>query len=457
MNRTRFLKLVVLLCAAVFVLQGCGGDDNGIDQSVHDMLQADLAAALADKETAEGARDAATAAQAMAETERDEAMYERDAAVMTRDEANIALGAAQEVRDAATMARTTAEGERDTAMMEQTRIQGLLDAASMRVTELMGQIGSADDAESLQGMLNAAQMDVIRLEGELSTANMALTAANTELETTKMDLQTANDSLTMAQMEVTRLEGELSTANTALEAANDRIDQLVAAVDTATAETNRKKRVLTGDAAQAAIDTNRVNVTTTAIEARLRTTEAEENNLRNDVEDGNPIQLPFDAARMMPTEVVNDHDVRAARGADNMVRVQVRPKEITEEDFVGDPVMGGDDPWTMAVLTRNQKNADDQKTGGDESVAVYTDIEMPSKESIARSVPIPADGAGRRTVVLDISNRSTLAVVDVTLTSETGDLETATGTYGSIQGTFTCTNGPCVSKSAKMRTNSLVQ
>ena len=48
--------------------------------------------------------------------------------------------------------------------------------------------------------------------------------------------------------------------------------------------------------------------------------------------------------------------------------------------------------------------------------------------------------------MLDISDRGTLAVVDVTLTGadDPDDMETATGTYGGIQGTFTCTTGDCV-------------
>ena len=425
MKRTRFARMAVLLCAAaVLVLQGCGGgDDSGVSQDMHDMLQTELDAALADKEAAEDAKTAAEEGQTAAEAERDEANSDRDAAVMSRDEANIALGAAQQASDAAMQAQMDAEGARDTAMMAQTMLQGQLDAANTSVADFMAQIGSAADAESLQGMLAAAETAVTRLEGELKTATDDLGTANTALKMATDDLATANAALKMATDDLATAQADLKKANDDLTAAMVEIGRLTDVNATALDEENRKKRVAKGMAAQAAIDMNRVGVLADMNATRTRADA--EDALRTDRNssdvDAVDVQLPFDTPG---TAEATRQDVMATRGADNLVRVQVRTRDGTEEDFEGEAVTPGD-TWSMGILMR-------EEDGGMETVAVYTDIEAPTLKSIANPVIIMAED--REEIMLDISDRDTLAVISVALE----DGEMVTGTYDGVQGTFTC-------------------
>ena len=84
MNQSRYGLMAVLLCAALLVLQGCGGgDDNGsnISQDMYDALQADYDAAVGARDTAMTAQMAAMDAQMTAVMERDAAMAGQMAAM----------------------------------------------------------------------------------------------------------------------------------------------------------------------------------------------------------------------------------------------------------------------------------------------------------------------------------------------------------------------------------------
>ena len=74
MTRTTFLRMgLALLMAGALALAGCGGDDNGVDQSVHDMALAGQAAAQEEAAEERAAREAAEAAAAAAEAALEEA------------------------------------------------------------------------------------------------------------------------------------------------------------------------------------------------------------------------------------------------------------------------------------------------------------------------------------------------------------------------------------------------
>ena len=63
MTRTRLSVLVALFCAAMLVLQGCGGgDDNSVEEDLRaqvDMLESDLTTAQEAQQTAAAAQMAA--------------------------------------------------------------------------------------------------------------------------------------------------------------------------------------------------------------------------------------------------------------------------------------------------------------------------------------------------------------------------------------------------------------
>ena len=134
----RMSGIIAVVAMLAMVLQGCGGDDNGVDQDLRDTI----AGLEAQVESLETERDDAVIAKTQAEADKTQAEADLTAATSARDQALIDLGEAQ------------SEAE-----------------------SLKAQIGSSDDPESLAGKLAAAEAEatslkgaVTRLEGELKTA-----------------------------------------------------------------------------------------------------------------------------------------------------------------------------------------------------------------------------------------------------------------------------------------------
>ena len=235
MTQTRWTPLAALLMAAL-LLAGCGGGGGGeptVTQTVHDELQAELDAALANLEKERKAKAGEEAARETAEGEVTRLTGELATATgnVTRLEGE--LGTATTNVGQLTAQLVTATGN-------VTRLEGELEAANGRVTDLTNRIGSADDAASdagsasLNAQLKAAKAEVTRLEDVIGTVTDAadaagslhaqLVAANAEVTRLTNLIGTAPDNdgmggsglrkdLADAQAEVTRLTDEIGTAS----------------------------------------------------------------------------------------------------------------------------------------------------------------------------------------------------------------------------------------------------
>ena len=151
MTRTRITTLAALLLAALF-LTGCGGSGGGeptVTQTLHDELQAELDAALADLEKERKAKADEEAARETAEGE------------VTRLRGEL---------ETATDNVTRLDGELATATTGVGRLTAQLTTANNNVESLTDRIGTADDADSLQGMLAAEKARVTTLMNQIGTA-----------------------------------------------------------------------------------------------------------------------------------------------------------------------------------------------------------------------------------------------------------------------------------------------
>ena len=186
MNRNTFARLAVLLLAAVsLALSGCGGDD-GVDQSVHDMVTAE--------------RDANATALAAAQA----------AADMAATQAAQALAAAQQAQADALTAQTAAEAARDEARMGEANAVTRADAADKAAADAAAAAKTASDAAA------AAAAD-------LKTAQDALAAAMTGQMEAEEDLDMAQEMV--SELESTAMNAEnvarASTLHTALDVINE--------------------------------------------------------------------------------------------------------------------------------------------------------------------------------------------------------------------------------------------
>ena len=160
-HATRFTKLTLLLIAAgALALAGCGGDD-GVSQSMHDQVQAELDQAQQDLMDAEAERDQAQEDLMDAEAERDQAQEDLMDAQADDDADADAIDQAETERD-------EAEAERDEAQ------QDLMDAQSAAAQALM------DEQDKASAAMEAAKMasDAAKTasdEAAMATMNLATT------------------------------------------------------------------------------------------------------------------------------------------------------------------------------------------------------------------------------------------------------------------------------------------
>ena len=205
-------------------------------------LAAEMAAKAA-QATAEAERDTAQAAQAAAEADKAEALAAKAEAEAAELTAKAVQTAAEAARDKALADKTAVEADRDTkrdaardaeielievkaardaALAQVTRLTGELETVKANVTRLTNQIGTADDADSLQGMLAAEKAKVATLTAQIGSAQDQ--ASDAEGASLHAQLNAAN-------AEVTRLEGELGTATDMADAAGSLHAQLAAEKD----------------------------------------------------------------------------------------------------------------------------------------------------------------------------------------------------------------------------------
>ena len=287
MTQTRLTTLAALLMAAL-LLAGCGGGGGGggeptVTQTVHDELQAELDAALANltkereaKAAAEEARAAADAARMAADEARATAETERDTAEAAKATAEAAQTAAETARQAAADAQATAEAERDTAQAAETAAKAAeMTAKAAQATA----VADRDTAKAAETAAKAAEMVAKAVQAEAKAAETAALAAKATAEAEALAAKAARDTAetdrdralaakaaveadrdekrdaaTAAQVElinvkaardsaqakVTELTGDLEDANVEvtrltgeLETANDNVDDLTDRIGTA--------------------------------------------------------------------------------------------------------------------------------------------------------------------------------------------------------------------------------
>ena len=226
MTRTRLATLAALMLAAL-MLAGCGGSGGGeptVTQEIHDELQAELDAALAELMEEREARDVEATGRMTAEADVERLTGELATATASATMLTGQLTAAQ-----AEVTRLTNEignasdaeslrGQLATAQAEVTRLEGDLEAANNTVATLSDRIGSVDDPDSLVGTLTAAQIRVNELTGELTTANNQVTDVTGERDTAQSRVAELEGELETAQGEVTRLTGLVGTMADAADA-----------------------------------------------------------------------------------------------------------------------------------------------------------------------------------------------------------------------------------------------
>ena len=210
------------------VLLGCGGDGGGgeptVTQTVHDELQAELDAALAELMETEGERNTAQASVVRLNTELATArtsVTRLEGVIGDEDDeaaADGSLYAQLSAANAEVMALEGVIGSEDEDADADGSLYAQLSHAEAEVARLTGVIGSATDSDSLRGMLADAEADVTSLTTQLATANQNLRlaigtqgTARTEIARLQRLLDTANQKVTTLEATVTRLTAGTTT------------------------------------------------------------------------------------------------------------------------------------------------------------------------------------------------------------------------------------------------------
>ena len=310
MTRTRTAGLALLLAA--LLVAGCGGGGGGeptVTQTLHDELQTELDAALAElaKE-----REAKTTAQG-------EAM---------RLEGELETAAGNVARLTTELATTEASvtdltGQLATATGSVTRLTGELETATGTVTRLTAEIGAATDSAnangSLHAQLNAAKAEVTQLETLIGAATDTGNAAGSLYA-----------QLNAANAEVTRLTTALGTSQTALTTAQTRVSTLETLVGDAT---NPTATSLRGQIAKLTVDLAAEKATVTVLTSQLSTAQT---NLTTAQQQAQQAQQQAQEARQEVAEIERQGDVNArGRG----VLTLLKTFNGTAWGTAGDPAM----------------------------------------------------------------------------------------------------------------------
>ena len=261
----RVVAAAALLAA---VLQGCGsGDDNGdtVSQAMHDVLRADYARTVAERDaaqaarrTAEAAAAAAQAARAKAEGAAADAREAQAAAETLRDAAVAAQAAAETARTTAQAAKTTAETAARDASAARAKAEGERHVANVdkAVAEQAARTAKAaqSKAEQARAAAEAAQKTAEKAQADAEAAQKAAERAQAGAEA-------GRDAARQARQ---RAEAAAAAAKTARTTAETERDAALEAQ--AKAETERDAAVALLKRQEAAEATQRARVDAAAIE-----------------------------------------------------------------------------------------------------------------------------------------------------------------------------------------------
>ena len=266
MNRGKHGRMtlsVVLVAVMALVLQGCGGDDNGVEQDLRDqiaMLEGQLsgaetakAAADAARMTAEAAATDAMAAQTDAEAERDAANIAKGAAEQAQATAEATQMTAEEAQTAAEAAQMTAEAAQAAAVQAQAVAEAERDAATGTLSAAEMARDAAKDAEATakvaEAEANAAKMAA---EGERDDSNAAKMAADAAQAAAEMERDAANAAKMMAEeAQMDAAAGQAAAEKAAMDAAAAQATAEKAAADAMAAQMAAEKTAMDAMAAQA--------------------------------------------------------------------------------------------------------------------------------------------------------------------------------------------------------------
>ena len=162
-NRRTYFRMALLICAAaMLVLQGCGGDDNGVSQSMHDQVVME--------------RDAAKQAEMDAKAEADKAKQAEMDAKAEADKAKQAEMDAKAEADKAKQAEMDAKAEADKAKGERDDLQTQADKAKGERDDLQTQADKdkmAADTAMAKALGKALMMAKSDMEDRLGTPDNA--------------------------------------------------------------------------------------------------------------------------------------------------------------------------------------------------------------------------------------------------------------------------------------------